>query len=57
MIFQKGQNWNELPTECRRGTFVYKNDSGWVIDKNGPILTQDRKWFFDKLPMIEQPKF
>jgi tRNA(His) 5'-end guanylyltransferase len=57
MIFQKGQNWNEYPTECRRGTFVYKNDSGWVIDKNGPILTQDRKWFFDKLPMIEQPKF
>lgn len=57
MMFQKGTNWNDYPTECRRGTFVYKLEDGWFIDKNGPILTQDRKWFFDKLPLIPQPQF
>lgn len=57
MMFQKGVNWNDFPTECKRGTFVYKSEDGWVVDKNGPILTQDRKWFFDKLPMIPQPQF
>lgn len=57
MMFQKGTNWNDFPTECKRGTFVYKSEDGWIVDKNGPILTQDRKWFFDKLPMIPQPQF
>lgn len=57
MMFQKGTNGNDFPTECKRGTFVYKSDGGWVVDKNGPILTQDRKWFFDKLPLIPQPQF
>jgi len=57
MIFQKGQNWNDYPNECKRGTFVYRKDGSWFVDKNGPILTQDRKWFFDKLPFIPQPSF
>jgi tRNA(His) 5'-end guanylyltransferase len=57
MMFQKGVNWNDFPTECKRGTFVYKLEDGWVVDKNGPILTQDKKWFFGKLPLIPQPQF
>lgn len=57
LIFSKGQNWNDYPTICKRGTFVYKTDEEWIVDLEAPILTQDKKWFFDKLPMIEQPSF
>lgn len=56
LIFQKGQNYNDYPTFCKRGTFVYKNDDGYFIDDNCPILTQDKNWFFKKLPMIDMPE-
>ncbi len=56
MIFQKGINWNDYPAFCKRGTFVYKTDSGYFIDNDSPILSQDKKFFFDKLPLIVQPK-
>lgn len=56
LIFQKGQNWNDYPTFCKRGTFFYRGDSGYVIDLDCPILSQNKNWFFKKLPMIEQPE-
>jgi len=51
LIFQKGQNYNDYPIYLKRGTFVYK-DEKWLIDRNMPILTQDRDYFFSKLPTI-----
>lgn len=33
--------------------FVYKNENGWVVDKQMPILTQNRQYFFDKLPIMK----
>lgn len=54
MIHQKGQNWNDYPTFTKRGTFFYK-DSEWIVDKDMPILTQDKEYFFSKLPLIPQP--
>lgn len=56
LIFQKGQNWNDYPTFCKRGTFIYKTDNGYSIDLDCPVLTQDKNWFFKKLPRIEQPE-
>lgn len=57
MIFQKGQNWNDYPTFCRRGTIFYKSENGYVTDLDCPILSQDQKYFFDKIPLIPQPSF
>lgn len=54
MIHKKGQNWNDYPTDCKRGTFVVRDGDGWKIDKDGPILTQDRFYFFSKVPQYDQ---
>ena len=52
LIFEKGQNFNDYPVVCKRGTFVYRKDNGWFIDKDAPILTQDKDFFFDKVPLM-----
>jgi tRNA(His) 5'-end guanylyltransferase len=54
LIFQKGKNFNDYPTDCKRGAFIYKGDEGWVVDKESPILSQDKTYFFDKVPQIPQ---
>ena len=56
LIFSKGQNWNNYPTDCKRGAFVYKNDLEWIIDREAPVLSQDKNWFFKKIPLIKQPE-
>lgn len=41
-----GVNWNDLETWKKRGACVYKCevDSGWTIDGDIPIFTQDRRY-------------
>ena len=53
LIFSKGENYNDYATHLKRGTFVYKTENGWVVDKQMPILTQDREYFFNKLPIMK----
>lgn len=55
LIHERGQNFNDYPTDCKRGAFIHKGgpDDKFIVDKEAPILTQDRDWFFSKLPMIE----
>jgi tRNA(His) 5'-end guanylyltransferase len=63
---EKGVNWNDYPTICKRGTSVWKKTtfltdtkdetymrSNWVIDTEMPILTQDRNYILNRLPKIE----
>lgn len=38
----KGINWNDLPVIEKRGACVVKNDTGWVVDREIPIFSQDR---------------
>lgn len=61
MIFQKGQNFDHYPTVCKRGTFVYYGFDGiyddWLIDRESPIISQNRRWFFSKIPLISQPEY
>src|SRR5690349_18649920 len=38
----KGINWNDLPTLEKRGACVVKNDTGWIVDRDIPIFSQDR---------------
>ena len=53
MCFQKGKNWNDLPTHQRRGRCIIKKekfdtsgilhvDQDWTVDNEIPIFTQDR---------------
>lgn len=56
MIHEKGQNWNDYPIDCRRGAFIIRNleTRRWFVDREGPILSQDRDYFFSHVPLIEQ---
>lgn len=53
MIVEAGQNWNDYPTDCKRGAFVVRDESGWKIDKEGPILSQDKGYFFKFVPQMD----
>lgn len=55
LIHTKGKNWNDWPTECKRGAFVIKDFQGWRIDKEAPVLSKDKNYFFSKIPFIPQP--
>lgn len=54
LIVEAGQNWNDYPTDCKRGAFVVRGENGWKIDSEGPILTQDKGYFFKFVPQMEQ---
>lgn len=42
MFTEKGCNWNDLPTEQKRGSCCIKNDDGnWIIDNDIPIFSQN----------------
>lgn len=43
---QKNINWNEYPTDCKRGACCKKNANGdWMVDQNIPIFKgQDRDY-------------
>ena len=43
LMTQKGINFNDMPTEFKRGVCCVKDD-GWVLDKEIPIFTQDRNY-------------
>jgi len=55
MSFQKGVNFNDIPTKYKRGSFVIRTDDGWVVDDEAPIINQDRQYFFTRVPQIPQP--
>ena len=45
MLFtQKSLNWNDLETRKKRGSCVVKSDSGFLIDEDIPVFTQDRDY-------------
>jgi len=44
LMTRKGVNFNDMPTDYKRGTCCYKNDTGWIIDKEPPIFTKDREY-------------
>lgn len=48
LMLEKGINWNDFPTELKRGSACYKSDSGWIIDHEMPILKGDDREYVDK---------
>ena len=56
MIFQKGQNWNNLEDGKKRGRVIVKipkiardDKTGWGIIINPPIFTQERNYIKEKV--------
>lgn len=44
LVNEKGINWNDQPTEFKRGICCIKTEEGWKIDKEIPIFTEDRNY-------------
>lgn len=46
MCFQKGHNWNDVPTDRKRGRCVVRCqiEDNWYIDKEIPIFSQEREY-------------
>jgi tRNA(His) guanylyltransferase len=44
MLMDIGINWNDLPTQNKRGSCVIKSNDNWAIDQGIPIFTQDRNY-------------
>lgn len=38
LMLEKGINWNDYPTTCKRGSCCIKSEDGWVIDNEIPIF-------------------
>lgn len=38
LLTQRDINWNDFPTMYKRGSCCYKNEGGWVVDTEMPIL-------------------
>lgn len=55
LIVSKGCSYDDFPVDCKHGAFVIRNDEKkWVVDKIPPILSQDKNYFFSRIPMIPQ---
>lgn len=46
---EKGINWNDLPTEQKRGRAAIYEDCGWGMDWETPIFTADRKYLKQRI--------
>lgn len=44
MIYEKGENWNDLPIPMKRGRCVIKKDGEWVVDNEIPDFTKERNY-------------
>lgn len=53
MCFQKGVNWNALPTYRKRGVCVVKQDSTWCLDLEIPTFSQDKNYVEKYLTTLE----
>ena len=65
LMLQKGINWNDFPTDCKRGAACIKTGvmvcgaslddvlhDEWVIDKKMPILKGEDREYLDKLVYV-----
>lgn len=53
LLIEKNINWNNYPTEVKRGSSCIKNEEGkWFIDKEIPILKGINRNYIDKLIFV-----
>ena len=46
-------NWNDFPTEKKRGSSCIKAEKGWIVDHEMPILKNEDRAYVEKLIYIE----
>lgn len=51
---QKGINWNDYPTPCKRGTCCIRKDNEWVIDYDIPKFVNEDRDYIEKLLKSEE---
>lgn len=50
---QKGINWNDYPTDCKRGACCVRNGDGkWIIDRDIPIFKGEARDYIEKLVFV-----
>lgn len=56
-LFQeRGINWNDTPTEQKRGRcVVYTTDDGWSVHRDIPTFTQDREFLRSQIQLGSAP--
>lgn len=55
MLFtSKGINWNDYPTDCKRGSCCVKAEKGWVVDKEIPIFKGDGRNYIESRIVFEE---
>lgn len=58
LMTQKNINFNDMPTEFKRGVCCFRTANGWELDPEIPVFTQDRnyieRWVYVKEDCIEQ---
>lgn len=54
LMTQKGINFNDMPTEFKRGVCCRRDEDGkWVLDKEIPVFTQDRDYVGNTFKITE----
>lgn len=54
LFSEKGINFNDYPTDTKRGALIYKDIEGkWIIDKEIPIFTKDPMFIKSKIPLFD----
>ena len=49
MLFDKGYNWDTLPSEAQHGNCCYKTEDGWFIDSHMPVLKGEGRALLDNI--------
>lgn len=56
LMEQKGINWNDISTACKRGTACIKGENGWMIDTEMPILKGENRAYVDRFMQVNKEK-
>ena len=54
LLTERDINWNNYPTNCKRGTAVIKRGREWEIDNFMPILKGENRHYVDRFIFVEE---
>lgn len=52
MLHGIGVNWNDLPTDQKRGRGIVYSEHGWRVDREIPVWTKERAWLSSRIPRL-----
>lgn len=54
LMIEKHINFNDMPTEFKRGICFSKNETGWAFDKEIPIFSKNRDYVEEKMKCADK---